>query len=207
MRCHLWTQELAERAYQHQSSWAAALSVHYLWSVFWTQEQLIPTQRPHPVSYLSSGSTGLSERRFSLYPPSELVSDFLLRLWTFLWLVLHSEQRREFKCEICKVSFGLKGNLNKHIRVVHNKERPFECDVCASCFGLKSDLKRHRASVHPNAPPLPEPPSMHTARANQPTNQPANQPAKQAAQFAQPPSPSAGTGSSAAPAGSSEDRT
>lgn len=46
-------------------------------------------------------------------------------------------------CAECGRSFPKRGNLTRHIRVVHLGLKPFECKVCARRFGYKTHLKRH----------------------------------------------------------------
>ena len=38
--------------------------------------------------------------------------------------------------------------LDKHVRIVHNKERPFKCQLCGSSFGQKVHLDAHINAVH-----------------------------------------------------------
>ena len=38
--------------------------------------------------------------------------------------------------------------LDKHVRIVHNKERPFKCQLCGSSFGQKVHLDAHVNAVH-----------------------------------------------------------
>ena len=55
-----------------------------------------------------------------------------------------------FSCDIkdCKLTFIHRGNLNKHIRNVHNKEKPYQCGQCFKKFSVKNNLKGHILSVH-----------------------------------------------------------
>jgi len=40
-----------------------------------------------------------------------------------------------------------KGDLNKHMTVVHEKKRPFLCSFCAYKSGQKKDLTKHIAAI------------------------------------------------------------
>ena len=42
----------------------------------------------------------------------------------------------------------LKDKLDRHVRLVHNKERPFSCHLCDKRFGQKFHLERHMAAIH-----------------------------------------------------------
>lgn len=41
-----------------------------------------------------------------------------------------------------------KSSLDKHVRIVHQKERPFSCRVCDQTFGQKVHLDAHVSAVH-----------------------------------------------------------
>ena len=41
-----------------------------------------------------------------------------------------------------------KGNLNKHIMTVHDRNKPFKCKLCKYATVLNGDLKRHEIAVH-----------------------------------------------------------
>ena len=55
-----------------------------------------------------------------------------------------------FSCDIegCKVTFIHRGNLNKHIRNVHNKEKRYQCGECFKKFSMKFSLEGHILAVH-----------------------------------------------------------
>jgi len=57
-------------------------------------------------------------------------------------------KQRNFKCEHCDKAYGLKGDLNIHINTIHLKQKNFSCDLCECTFGVKGSLKRHINIVH-----------------------------------------------------------
>ena len=48
----------------------------------------------------------------------------------------------------CSTGSWEKGDLKRHIEMVHEGKKPFECAVCSSEFSQKGDLKRHIGMVH-----------------------------------------------------------
>lgn len=64
---------------------------------------------------------------------------------------LHVKRKRGvFKCEQCSSVFGLRHNLLRHKRTIHEGKRPFKCNVsgCNASFVQRFDLQTHAASVH-----------------------------------------------------------
>ena len=59
-----------------------------------------------------------------------------------------------FKCEKCNVSFAKKGEINRHIAVVHEKKKPFQCNICEKSFPSKSRLNVHASEVHEKKHPF-----------------------------------------------------
>jgi uncharacterized Zn-finger protein len=49
---------------------------------------------------------------------------------------------RHFSCDVCKISFTSRYNLDRHTRV-HTGERQFSCEVCNKRFSLRSNLIMH----------------------------------------------------------------
>ena len=46
-------------------------------------------------------------------------------------------EKKQFKCDICTVEFGAKGNLNRHFGTVHEGKKQFKCDICNAKFTSK----------------------------------------------------------------------
>lgn len=64
---------------------------------------------------------------------------------------LHVKRKRGvFKCDQCPSVFGLRHNLLRHKRTIHEGKRPFKCNVsgCNASFVQRFDLQTHAASVH-----------------------------------------------------------
>jgi hypothetical protein len=50
---------------------------------------------------------------------------------------------KPFGCEVCEARFTRKGDVERHIRIVHNKQKPFSCHRCPRSFGDKKNLRWH----------------------------------------------------------------
>ena len=51
-------------------------------------------------------------------------------------------------CDNCEQSFTSSGNLNTHIRAVHESRKDHKCDHCGKCFSESENLKRHIKTIH-----------------------------------------------------------
>ena len=74
-----------------------------------------------------------------------------------MWMILkgkkcHEDQKTEIlkihKCETCDVAFYGAGELNRHIRIVHEGVKNHKCEICGKTFGRPGSLKTHIISVH-----------------------------------------------------------
>ena len=79
------------------------------------------------------------------------------------------DENKPLQCSMCDVRFGLKQNLNRHIRQIHEKSKPVlekeesvhegtkehQCLICGKCFKKIGHLKWHKASVHDEKKPFP----------------------------------------------------
>jgi len=46
--------------------------------------------------------------------------------------------------------FGLKGNLQRHLKTVHDYIKKFQCKICQKMFGQNRYLEVHLKAVHEN---------------------------------------------------------
>jgi uncharacterized Zn-finger protein len=53
-----------------------------------------------------------------------------------------------FECTLCEYKCTTKGNLKRHIKMVHDKIKDFECSLCDYKFSTKGNLKTHIKQVH-----------------------------------------------------------
>ena len=58
------------------------------------------------------------------------------------------ERANQIQCLICKKNFGHRGQLNIHVKIVHENAKPFACLICKKSFGQKGHLKTHTKIVH-----------------------------------------------------------
>ena len=54
----------------------------------------------------------------------------------------HSGEK-PFGCGVCDARFTRKGDVERHVRIVHNKQKPFKCCRCQRAFGDKKNLRWH----------------------------------------------------------------
>ncbi|XP_064463856.1 zinc finger protein 701-like [Ornithodoros turicata] len=54
---------------------------------------------------------------------------------------------KPYVCEVCSKKFGLKQNLERHLKTVHVGEKVHVCATCGYVFRDRNDLRRHKA-VH-----------------------------------------------------------
>jgi uncharacterized Zn-finger protein len=67
------------------------------------------------------------------------------------YLRLHREAVHDgvrYPCLTCGKEFTQKGNMQKHVRTVHEKRQDFACPLCGKKFGEAGHMKRHREAVH-----------------------------------------------------------
>jgi hypothetical protein len=53
---------------------------------------------------------------------------------------------KDFKCDKCVYETSESGNLKKHIKMVHDKIKDFKCDKCEYITSTNGHLNRHKLS-------------------------------------------------------------
>lgn len=66
-----------------------------------------------------------------------------------------TENAKKLSCHICSTTFEQRSNLNKHIKVVHQKLKPWPCPSpsCPKWFSQRSVAKKHYDAVHEGKKP------------------------------------------------------
>ena len=57
------------------------------------------------------------------------------------------EGQKPLNCSICDASFAQSGNLNKHIKSIHEGQT-LKCFICDASFTQGGSLKKHIATLH-----------------------------------------------------------
>ena len=60
------------------------------------------------------------------------------------------DKQKTHLCPSCEKTFGLAGNLLKHVRAVHDREKPYKCSKCHLRFSNNYNLCRHIRLIHVN---------------------------------------------------------
>ena len=66
----------------------------------------------------------------------------------FRWV--HSE--KSYKCFKCEFSTSIRGKLNRHVKIMHDKEYAYNCKICSKGFIDKFDLEEHKNLHSGNMP-------------------------------------------------------
>ena len=66
--------------------------------------------------------------------------------------VIH-EEKKPYQCSICEYRCTMKGKMNRHINSVHEGKKPHKCSICDHCFALKHQLKVHISAIHDGKKP------------------------------------------------------
>ena len=62
-------------------------------------------------------------------------------------MTVHEGKKREkpHKCTTCASEFVSKGDLNRHVNIVHEGKKPYKCD---KAFTRKHTLTNHMKNIH-----------------------------------------------------------
>lgn len=58
------------------------------------------------------------------------------------------DEERKHACTLCKSRFKMRGDLLRHVKIVHQGKKMFTCPTCGKQFGHSGHLNRHISSVH-----------------------------------------------------------
>ena len=67
--------------------------------------------------------------------------------------IVHNKER-PFKCHLCGASFGQKVHMDSHINAIHIQNRPYKCELCVYCATTKGLLDKHFRTVHQKEKPF-----------------------------------------------------
>ena len=59
-----------------------------------------------------------------------------------------TSSEKNFKCEICCLSFSKRGYLTKHVKNIHNEAKEYTCDLCGVVLKTKFAYSNHIKIVH-----------------------------------------------------------
>lgn len=55
---------------------------------------------------------------------------------------------KKHACTVCGSRFKMRGDLLRHVKIVHEGKKMYTCDTCGKSFGHSGHLNRHISSVH-----------------------------------------------------------
>ena len=58
------------------------------------------------------------------------------------------DTEKKHACKQCSSKFKMKGDLIRHVKIVHQGKKMYTCDSCGKAFGHSGHLNRHISSVH-----------------------------------------------------------
>ena len=62
--------------------------------------------------------------------------------------IQHIQRNSTSICKFCNVTLSSNFHLKNHIDSVHLKKQDFKCNECKASFGLEGNLKRHIKYIH-----------------------------------------------------------
>eukprot|EP00171_Calliarthron_tuberculosum_P013792 IDg13792t1 len=60
----------------------------------------------------------------------------------------NADESRKHACGKCSKRFKMRGDLQRHVRTVHERKKIYTCKTCGKTFGHSGHLNRHNESVH-----------------------------------------------------------
>lgn len=59
-----------------------------------------------------------------------------------------NDESRKHCCKLCSSKFKMRGDLQRHVKIVHERQKLYSCSTCGKSFGHSGHLNRHVNSVH-----------------------------------------------------------
>eukprot|EP00177_Eucheuma_denticulatum_P000898 GFKZ01001628.1.p1 GENE.GFKZ01001628.1~~GFKZ01001628.1.p1 ORF type:complete len:757 (+),score=63.79 GFKZ01001628.1:361-2631(+) len=59
-----------------------------------------------------------------------------------------ADSEKKHACTTCSSRFKMRGDLLRHVKIVHEGRKMYSCDTCGKSFGHSGHLNRHISSVH-----------------------------------------------------------
>lgn len=59
-----------------------------------------------------------------------------------------NDEERKHGCTLCSSRFKMRGDLQRHVKIVHEGQKSYTCTTCGKSFGHSGHLNRHVNSVH-----------------------------------------------------------
>lgn len=115
-----------------------------------TSEQSAPAKRKKTIAKRSKAPTG-SENGSDVEKKHACTicsSRFKMRGDLLRHVKVIHEGKKMYTCEICGKSFGHSGHLNRHVKCKHLAERRFQCQFCGFRFFQRSHLRSHIGHIH-----------------------------------------------------------
>ena len=86
--------------------------------------------------------------------PSHTRFEFWKRLDQYSWRFFKNLDFKQYQCEKCEKSFGIKSSLEKHFKIVHIGLKPYNCTECNDQFKTKLEVQQHTKRCHDKTKPF-----------------------------------------------------
>lgn len=106
----------------------------------------LPPIRLPTVGYVDSSRTGVAQQP----PTSSTTTTGNVPSGPGPSAATGTQSSGQYSCHLCEANFKRRSDMNRHVRVVHEKQRPFQCPQCLQRFGEKSNMQKHVRMVHQN---------------------------------------------------------